>query len=104
MNQSANETLRAIQSHFHDVIRERTADLIDKHKLTLPDLTQLLSSEETKAWFPIPGMCGGFSYWLEGEGGNIRLIAESWCRVVSGSGQRHEITATGSRLVDEGFV
>jgi hypothetical protein len=49
-------------------------------------------------------MCGGFSYWLEGEGEQTKLITESWCRVVGGSGQRHEVTAEGSRLVEEGFV
>lgn len=56
------------------------------------------------AWFPIPGMYGGFSYWLKGEGEDIKLITESWCRVWGGSGQRHEITATGSQLVEVGFV
>lgn len=49
-------------------------------------------------------MYGGFSYWLEGEGEQAKLITESWCRVVGGSGQRHEITAAGSRLLEEGFV
>ena len=28
--------------------------------------------EEPRAWFPIPGMCGGFSYCLEGGGRDIR--------------------------------
>ena len=35
---------------------------------------------------------------------DAKLVAESWCRVVGGSGQRHEITPAGSRLVEEGFV
>jgi hypothetical protein len=43
----------------------------------------------------------GYRLNLEGE---TKLTSESWCRVVGGSGQRHEITAAGSRLVDEGFV
>jgi hypothetical protein len=55
-------------------------------------------------WFAVPGMYGGFSYRLETEGEESRLISESWCRVVGGSGERHEINAFGSRLVDEGFV
>ena len=49
-------------------------------------------------------MYGGFAYWLEPRDEGIALIAESWIRVVEGSGQRHEITADGSRLVGEGFV
>ena len=52
----------------------------------------------------MPGMYGGFSYRWEGMGKRARLVVESWCRVVEGSGQRHEITAEGSRLVEEGFV
>ena len=98
------ETLRAIQRHFHEVIRGRAGELIDKNGVSLPELTPLLTSSEPKAWFPIPGMYGGFSYWLEGEGEQAKPISESWCRVVGGSGERHEITANGSRLVDRGFV
>lgn len=97
-------TLLAIQRHFHDVIRSRAADLINEHSLQLPELAPLLVSDEPDAWFPIPGMCGGFSYRFEGEGEKTKLIVESWCRVVAGSGQQHEITEHESRLVDEGFV
>jgi hypothetical protein len=55
-------------------------------------------------WFPVPGMYGGFSYRLESVGVEAKLVSESWCRVVGGSGQRHEITSAGSQLVEEGFV
>ena len=103
MPQISEQTLRAIQRHFHHVIRERAGDLMSRHQLVLPELAPLLASSE-KAWFPVPGMSGGFSYWLEGEGEQVKLISESWCWVVEGSGQRHEITANGSQLVDEGFV
>lgn len=70
----------------------------------MTQLAPLLMAAEPKAWFPIPGMYGGFSFWLEGDGPDAKLITESWSRVVDGSGQRHEITPTGSRLVEEGFV
>ena len=70
----------------------------------LPELEPLLELDKAEMWFPIPGMYGGFSYRLECAGANTLLIAESWCRVVGGSGQRHEITAVGSRLTEEGFV
>jgi len=49
-------------------------------------------------WFPVPGMYGGFSYRLEVAGVKAKLVSESWCRVVGGSGQRHEITRTGGRV------
>lgn len=32
------------------------------------------------------------------------VVSESWSRMSEGSGQRHEITSAGSRLVEEGFV
>lgn len=104
MRQVPADTLQAIQQHFHAVIRGRVADLIDQHSVPLPELAPLLSAVEPKAWFPVPGMYGGFSYWLDGEGEQAKLVTESWCRVVGGSGQRHEITAAGYRLVEEGFV
>jgi hypothetical protein len=49
-------------------------------------------------------MYGGFSYRLETTGVEAKLVSESWCRVVGGSVQRHEITSEGSWFVEEGFV
>lgn len=99
-----HDVLQAIQHHFHAVIRGRAAGLVDRHDLALPKLALPLPSEAEKAWFPVPGMYGGFSFWFEGEAEDLRLVTESWCRVVGGSGQRHVITAQGSDLVDEGFA
>ncbi|MBN1887802.1 MAG: ankyrin repeat domain-containing protein [Thermoflexales bacterium] len=93
-----------IQAHFHSTIRERAAELVDRECLRLPELEVLLELDEPKMWFPVPGMYGGFSFWLESGGANAKLVSVSWCRVVGGSGQRHEITNSGSVLVDEGFV
>jgi len=104
MPRVTDEALLAIQRNFHEVIRGRAAELIDRQGIELPELAELLSSDEPKAWFPIPGMYGGFSYWFEGWGEQAKLITESWCRVVEGSGERHEISAQGISLVDEGFV
>jgi hypothetical protein len=98
------ETLQKIQNHFHEIIVNRIGDLVQKSGLRLPELEVLLEIEEPRMWFPVPGMYGGFSYWLDGEGKNAKLISESWCRVVGGSGQRHEITSKEGKLVDEGFV
>lgn len=98
------DELAAIQRHFHEVIRGREAELVDEHGLRLPELAVLTESDPPAAWFAVPGMYGGFDYRLSpGETGWL-LTAESWSRVASGSGQRHEITAAGALLVDEGFV
>jgi hypothetical protein len=47
-------------------------------------------------------MYGGFSFRLESASVEAKLICESWCAVVGGSGKRHEITAEGSCLVAKG--
>jgi hypothetical protein len=96
--------LLKIQAHFHDVIRGRADQLVREHALRLPELEPLLELERPKMWFSVPGMYGGFSYQLESFGVEAKLVAESWCRIAGGSGQRHEITSAGNKLVEEGFV
>jgi hypothetical protein len=96
--------LMKIQSHFHAVIRGRAERLVEEHGLRLPELEPLLELEKRQIWFAVPGMYGGFSFRLESDGVNAKLVSESWCRVAGGSGQRHEITSAGSVLVEEGFV
>ena len=96
--------LLKIQQNFHDVIRGRAKKLVEEHNLRLPELEPLLELEQPQMWFAVPGMYGGFSYSLEVQGVNAKLVASSWCRVMGGSGQRHEITSRGSQLVEEGFV
>ncbi|NTX25678.1 ankyrin repeat domain-containing protein [Burkholderia pyrrocinia] len=100
-----DDTLRDIQRHFHDMIVGRIAHLrVDA--LRLPELEPLLEldAQAERMWFAVPGMYGGFGYALRTDGGADMLVSESWSRVVGGSGQRHEITANGCTLVDEGFV
>jgi hypothetical protein len=98
------DELTLIQGVFHDVIRGRAEKLVEEYRLRLPELEVLAEIGSRKVWFTVPGMYGGFSFWFDGTGSGSRLVSESWCRVAGGSGQRHEITAQGARLVDEGFV
>lgn len=98
------ESIVRLQAHFHAVIRGRAERLVVEQQLRLPELEPLLELDPPEMWFPVPGMAGGFSYRLDADGVRVKLVSESWCRVVGGSGQRHEITSGGSRLVDEGFV
>ncbi|VWC47932.1 ankyrin repeat domain-containing protein [Burkholderia lata] len=100
-----DETLRDIQRHFHEMIRGRIARLrVDA--LRLPELEPLLEfgAQAERVWFAVPGMYGGFGYALHTDGAAAVLVSASWSRVVGGSGQRHEITARGCTLVEEGFV
>jgi len=98
------DVLQALQVHFHAVIRGRADDLITRYEVRLPELEPLLELRDPEIWFAVPGMYGGFRYRLEGTGTDARLVTESFCRISGGSGQRHEVTTDGSRLVAEGFV
>lgn len=96
-------TRSSIELHFHGLIRRRAEEFgIDVAQL--PDLSCASGTRENPAYFPVPGMHGGFAYWFEGEGQAAKLVTESWSRVVGGSGERHEIEASGMRLIDVGFV
>lgn len=97
----------SVERHFHELIRGRTRSLLEDQEFTLPELPMLTApADETTEpeWFPVPGMYGGFSYRWERRSTGPLLVVESWCRVVGGSGQRHQITANACTLVDEGFV
>lgn len=98
------DILQQIQRHFHEIIRSRAKQLVERYSLRLPELEPLLEIDTPRAWFAIPGMYGGFHYWFEKDGKEAKLVAEHWSRVVGGSGQRHEITVAGSVLVAKGFV
>lgn len=96
--------LEELEAHFHEVIMGRVEGLIDQYRLRLPPLEPLLELKDPEMWFPVPGMYGGFHYRLEHAGDTPLVVAESWCRVSGGSGQRPEIDPYGSKLVGEGFV
>lgn len=96
--------LALIQQHLHALIRSRVGALIDKHHVVLPELSmeQIASGSET--WFPVPGMYGGFLLRFLQDRAEVVLQSESWNRIAWGSGQRHEVTASGYELIEEGFV
>jgi len=96
--------LERIQCRFHNLIREVAGDLVTRQSLRLPELEPMLEYDRKHFWFAIPGMHGGFHYWLVCGGAQPRLIAQSWCRVCAGSGLQHDITAERTILVDKEFV
>lgn len=97
------QELEAIQIYFHEVILSRAEFLLKGKQYRLPVLSVLLEKSNLKLWCPIPGMYGGFTFWLSRVGENAVLTTESHSRVVGGSGQRHKITSSGSSLVAAGF-
>lgn len=96
--------LLQVQAHFHTLIRARAGDALRAAEVTLPTLGTDAATQDDPVWFPIDGMHGGFKYWWDPSSKRLRLMAESWSRVVAGSGQLHEVTAAGSRLLGQGFV
>jgi hypothetical protein len=100
----AEAAQRVIEQNFHGLIKERAAAMGLPAPLALPTLQGLSGSDEMPEWFAVPGMYGGFAYWFDPTASEPTLVAESWSRVVGGSGQRHTVTVAGVALVAEGFV
>ena len=90
--------LKEIEKHFHELIYHRCPSLseyMDQHDdFQMPDLLENLKEKGfDKVWVPIPGMYGGFRYQiLHRDDGQLYLTCQSWCRVVEGSEQTHEVT------------
>lgn len=80
------EVLAKIESRLHDLIRERAGDLLRGGDIGLPRLDARSGSADNRCWFPVRGMYGGFSYWIDGEGSHAKLIVESWSRIADGWG------------------
>jgi hypothetical protein len=96
--------LGRVQANFHELIRARAGTLLQEQSAPLPTLEAGVATEDQPGWFPVDGMHGGFKYWWDPESAGLRLMSESWSRVADGSGQLHEITPDGARLLGEGFV
>lgn len=103
VNPSA-ETLARLTGRFRDLVKATLRQYPEAAAADVPTLASPLPDRASPAWWPIAGMYGGFSYWLEEFGGEGCLVVESWSRVVEGSGQRHRITTTETLLVDSGFI
>lgn len=96
--------LDRVQAHFHELIRARAGERLGAEGVSLPTLAKGRGTEEEPIEFPVSGMSGGFKYWWDVSSPALRLMSESWSRTVPGSGQLHEVTPTGARLLGEGFV
>jgi len=96
--------LAAVQAHFDTLVQSTVATYPGLEPITAPTLTEAAIKSADRAYLPVNGMYGGFSYWLDQNDGDWQLIVESWCRVLGGSGLRHTITPEGSVLLEEGFV
>lgn len=93
-----------IEHHLHRLIGQRAAEFGIDAPDPMPRIGVPFPVVDAPAWFPLPGMYGGFSYWLERRDGTETLMVESWSRIEAGSGQRHAVTAEGVALLEAGFV
>jgi hypothetical protein len=94
-----SDALRAMQVYFHAAINARVADLVQKHQLRLPLIEPLQEYPMHGVWMPVPELAGGFLYWLVRGAPDPLLRTTSESSVVGNSGQQHEITAHGVRLI-----
>lgn len=106
LNQS--EELKRIEINFHKLIMHRAGNLIEKFDVEMPHVTFDLLEKDgwiNRESFPVPGMYGGFYYYLSlNDEGQYELNVDSWSRICGGSGQTHIITEDKCELIDEGFV
>ncbi len=96
--------LERIEAHFHELIRTRAGGRLGAQGSSLPRLSSGVGTEDEPAEFSVDGMDGAFKYWWDSSAAGQRLMSESWSRQVAGSGQLHEVTPAGSRLLAEGFI
>ena len=96
--------LDRVQAHFHALIHSRAGDQADGRSAGLPVLAAAVGTEDDPLGFPMGDLDWTFKYWWDPATPGLRLMSESWSRAVSGSGQLHEITPAGARLLGEGFI
>ena len=103
--------LERIQELFHGLILARILGL--DVPPCLPEIAKANGTKENPNWFPVDGMYGGFSYWIE-SGDELsystrlnnelpRLHSKSWSRIETGSFQYHVITSDEILLVAEEY-
>lgn len=97
-------SLARVEALFHGLIRSRAREFGIAPPRRLPRIADVRAGDEEPEWFAVPGMYGGFAFRLTGRGEDLELVAESWNRVVSGSGKRHRVSPNQIVLVEEGFV
>ena len=105
MRENSCAGMAGVEVEFHKLIRARITQFTNEVDVELPRLKAELDLDEDsdRAWFPVPGMYGGFAYAWDPQHVGERLIVDSWCRVVGESGQQHEVTASGYTLLEDGY-
>jgi hypothetical protein len=99
-----SDHLMLMTRHFHELVHERIKEFAAIPVMRLPILDPLTEMNVPILWCPIPGMYGGFNLQLKRSGDCPQIIADSWSRVVGGSGQKHLIMPQGYVQLEDGTV
>ena len=89
------DALNRLHGRFHALIREYPEGR--QRCLRLPELEPLLEMGRESVYFEVPGMFGGFVYWLKEDETVPRLVVERFSRVLIC--HRFEITPEGCMRV-----
>lgn len=103
-----NERITAIEANFRDLIIEKCKFcqfdkfLEENPDFEFPKVTKDLLGWENGKHIAIPGLFGGFDYFLENQGKELVLYAEQSSRMDYDSSDYldFEITAHGSRMLE----
>lgn len=96
-----SDILIKIHCNFSKLILKRVKELSKIESFALPTKEDVELSFKEEQWFPVEGMYGGFKYKvIYDQSKGYVLISTSWCRVMGGSGQTHEITENGCTLIE----
>jgi len=82
--------------------RPRDVAARKRHTRLLRELEPLLEIRQAPVYFAVPGMHGGFSYTLEADGEQSRLVVESWCRLAGGPASGMWCPPRGVRWLTKG--
>lgn len=98
-----------LEQNFKELLMERCGRLpsfmevlSEKHDFKFPKITEDLLEPDTQCFVSIPGMFGGFAYYLEEMGDKFVLYAEQSSRMNHDSNDYlyFEITESGSKKLE----
>ena len=92
------EDFEKLEKNFHALIVKRITEefsSIELSRIKLPHLKIPFIDIFSSRYVGIDGMYGGFQYTFDASEDVLKLIVESWSRIIGGSGQKHIVTPEG---------
>lgn len=101
-NSFSYEEFKLLERNFHELIHKRVVEdfaFVDLSNIKMPILKIPFNNICASQYIGIEGMYGGFKYTLDNSEGVLKLMVESWSRIIGGSGKKHIVTTEGSLCV-----